>query len=514
MSLTIETNEMENRQLGMTIEVSEKRITGEMKKIVKKLAHNYHIPGFRKGKAPYKLLLKRFGEESIRVQAVEEIMDNVINEALDEKELQPVARLSLNNLEVTPVVKLDVIVPLSPEVTLGDYRELRREVNVPVVEDSAVEEAVNSIVQSHASTETITERTAALGDLVKIIGHGEVVMHEQAEGIDEDPNNPSRIELFNDHDGIEFELDSSKTFAGTDLVDNLVGMDAGESKSFTITYADDYEVSDFAGKQANIDIEVIEIYSRTLPELNDEFAVEANYESLDDMYAKLRSELEQEAEGAYKSEILDDWVEDLLKDASLVYPPALVDQELESSLKQLKEQVKNYQWEWSDYLESQETSEEQLKESWREDAAKTVENGLALREFIESERLKVREDELNARIDLRFAQYGSDMDDDMRDMMRNILLGPNGIQQLANEVMVDKAYERITLILGGEAPDLDELEAAEAAEEEARAVALAEAAAAAEAEAEEEAPEEAPAEEEAAGETEDAVPSDDEAAEA
>ena len=248
--------------------------------------------------------------------------------------------------------------------------------------------------------------------------------------------------------------------------------------------------------------------------MNDEFAVEANYESLDDMYAKLRSELEQEAEGAYKSEILDDWVEDLLKDASLVYPPALVDQELESSLKQLKEQVKNYQWEWSDYLESQETSEEQLKESWREDAAKTVENGLALREFIESERLKVREDELNARIDLRFAQYGSDMDDDMRDMMRNILLGPNGIQQLANEVMVDKAYERITLILGGEAPDLDELEAAEAAEEEARAVALAEAAAAAEAEAEEEAPEEAPAEEEAAGETEDAVPSDDEAAEA
>ena len=474
MSLTIETKELENRQLGMTIEVPEKRVTGQMKKIVKKLANDYKVPGFRKGKAPYGLMLKRFGEESIRYQAVEEIMDEVINEALAQQELEPAARLSLDDLTLYPAVKIDVTVPLSAEVTLGDYRAIRKDLDVPEVSDDAVTAGVSNLLESHAATEQVIDRAATLGDMIKITGHGAVNMETAEEATEAEP---TKVELFHDHDGIEFELDVDKTFPGTDFVANIVGMDVGDEKSFTITYADDYEVSDFAGKTADINITLIEIFSRTLPELNDEFAVEANYESVEDMQAKIRTELEAEAMGTFKSEILDGWIEDLLKDATIVHPPALVDQELDNSLNQLKEQVKSYKWEWADYIKEQGKSEDEIKEEWREDAAKNVKNGLALREFISSERLKVREDELNARIDEQIDRYGAGMEPEMREMMRNILLGNDGIQRIANEVMVDKAYDRIEMILGGNAPDLDELDAIEAAEDEARGEAAAQAAA-------------------------------------
>lgn len=463
MSLTIHKEELDQRQLAMTIEVPEERVDKEMRRLAKQLAKNIRIPGFRPGRAPYQVILKRFGKEGVRAQAVEEMLNNVLVEALDQEKIEPYARPTLDEMELEPtVVKLTV--PLAPEVTLGDFRSERKEIEPIEVTDAAVDEALERFRQSKATTEEV-ERPAAEGDSVKLVGKGEIV---PLEGEDEEGDINANNVLFDTEEGIDFILDKNTTFAETNFVDEIIGMSVGDEKSFTITYPEDYEVSDFAGRQAKFDLELISIENRTVPELDDELIQEAGFEDLDEMKAKYREDLVRQAEEGQKSETLEAWIDTLHESAELDYPPAAIEQELDEALEKLKEQVKSYQWEWADYLASQETTEAEIRETWREDTVRNFERSLVLSKFIEAERLKISDEELEAHVDKQLERFSDmEMDDNMRQAMRQMFLGQDGIQRVANEIMVNKAFDRIKLILEGNAPDLDALEAEEAAAAEA-----------------------------------------------
>lgn len=458
MSLTITKQEDEQRQLAMSIEVDEKRMTGEMKKIARDLARKMHLPGFRPGKAPFGVVVKRVGEEALRAQALEDMLNEIIFEALEEEEILPYARPTLKEMEFKPA-KIDIVVPLEPVVTLGDYRELRRELEHPEVTDEAVEEAVEEFIERKTTTEEITDRASAEGDMIKVTGKSVFAPAEDAEE-DADPD-----VLFEEADGIEFLLDTEKTFRGTDFVSNLIGKSVGDSVEFSITYADDYEVSDFAGRQVDFDLDVIELKSRIVPELNDELVKEDNYEDVDEFRAKTREHLENQAFETFRGEVLDEWILDLKKDATLVYPPGAVDAELEDRLEGFKRQISSYGWDWEDYMNMQNESEDQIKENWREDVTVNVENGLVLREFIAAEKLKLEDDEFNALVDERLESFG-EMEKSMLETMREVLMGDESRQRMGNELMVRKAFERIEAILAGNAPDLAELEAKEEEKEE------------------------------------------------
>ena len=458
MSLTITKQEDEQRQLAMSIEVNEKRVTGEMKKIARDLAKRMNVPGFRPGKAPFGVVKKRIGEEALRAQAIEDMLNDVIFEALEKEEVLPYARPTLKDMELNPA-KIEIIVPLEPVVTLGDYREIRRELERPEVTDEAVEEAVQEFIERKTTTEEIADRASAEGDMIKVIGKGVFKPAEDAEE-DAEPD-----VLFEEEDGIEFLLDAEKTFQGTDFVSNLIGKSVGDELEFSITYADDYEVSDFAGRQVDFNLEVIELMQRIVPELNDELVKDDNYEDVADFRAKTRETLENSAFETFRGEVLDEWIEDLKKDATLVYPPGAVDAELDDRLEGFKQQISSYGWNWEDYMNIQNESEDQIKENWREDVTTNVENGLVLREFISAEKLKLEDDEFNELVEERLEGFG-DMEENIRESMREVLMSDESRQRMGNELMVRKAFERIEAILAGNAPDLSELEDA-AAEEEA-----------------------------------------------
>lgn len=485
MSLTIHKEEMEQRQLALTIEVGEERVTNEMKRLARQLAKNVRIPGFRPGKAPFQVILRRFGREGVRAQAVEEMLNDVLVEAMEQEELVPYARPTLDDLELEPTV-FKVTVPLEPTITLGDFREERKELETVEISDEAVEQAIEDFRQGKAVTEEV-DRPAEDGDIVTLSGKGTIVPLEDEEVDEENPDVNANNTLFDTEDGLEFVLDAEQTFVGTSFVDEIVGLSVGDEKTFTITYPDDYEVSDFAGRQAQIEIEVLEIKSRTIPDLDQELIEEAGYENLEEMKVKYRENLENMAEQELKSQTLEEWIDVLHESAELDYPPAAIEEELDQAVENLKQQVSSYNWDWDDYLSAQETTVNEMREQWREDSVRNFERALVLREFIAAERLQIKNEELEAKVDEQMEQF-SDMDDELREAMRNVYLGQDGIQRIANEIMIDKAYERIQVILGGEAPDLDALEAAEEAERAAAEAALeAEAAAADEEESAEEA---------------------------
>ncbi|MEM7798847.1 MAG: trigger factor [Chloroflexota bacterium] len=472
MSLTITTQEDEQRQLTMTIEVAESRVTSEMKKIAKSLAKQVRVPGFRPGKAPFRVIVNRFGEANLRVQAVEDMMNDIILEALTQEEIAPYARPSIENIEVETPVKLELLVPLEPSITLGDYRSVRREVEVPPVSDEAVEEAIQGFIENKTVTEEV-DRSSELGDLIKLAGKAEldpVESEEKPEDSDEDADGDEDAAaynenlLFDNQDGLEFLLDPEATFTGTNFVEQLVGKTVGESLSFKFAYADDYEVSDFAGREATVEVDILQIQSRTVPELTDELVAEDGYESVDDFKVKTRENLEEEALNTFKNETLDEWVKDLSGDAALVYSPGVIEQELDERLENFKKQISSYGWEWDAYLEMQQESEENIKELWREDVSRDVENALLMREFFDVEKIQVNEEEIDALVEERMERFG-DMDENIRESMKEVMRSPDSIRRMSTEVLSDKAYERVVAILSGDAPDLSELEEAEEVEE-------------------------------------------------
>ena len=481
MTLKIQTEQDDQRQLLMTIEVPEDRVEKQMRQTARKLGKEVSIPGFRRGKVPYPVLLKRLGRDALRTEAVEDMLQNVFTEALDEVAPDIYAPANFDDMEMEPLV-LKFTIPLTPEVTLGNYRELRKEIEPVEITEEALAEALERLQTQHQQLED-ADRPVEVSDMVTLSGKGGLLPAAEAddatEEVDEEtavseteesaPENPEDNIIFNS-ENVDLIMEATQLFWGEDFVSNIVGMAAGDEKTFNITFPDDFEEEELAGREATFTINVLNVRSRNLPELDDELAkLEGTFETLDELRESIRTELQNNAEGEAKNALIEGMIDDLLEEAVLVYPPAAVEAEIDSMMDNFKNQVTRAGWSWEDFLQLQNSQEEQLRENFRKGAEEQLKRQLALRQFIMDEKLRVTEEDIEAMIDERVGQFGDNeaLQKGMRDYYRS---GP-GFDMLSSEVLMEKAYTRIEAVLTGNAPDLAELEAEEADEAEAEAVA-------------------------------------------
>lgn len=482
MTLKIQTEQDDQRQLLLTIEVPEDRVEKQMRQTARKLGKEVNIPGFRRGKVPYPVLLKRLGREVLRTEAIEDMLQNVFTEALDEVDPDIYAPANFDDMEMEPLV-LKFTIPLTPEVELGNYRELRKEIEPVEITEEAIAEALERIQAQHQQLEDVM-RPVEVGDMVTLSGKGELLPVEEdeeeaeeaeeaetAESESEDEDSDTETEYPEDNiifnsESVDLIMEAKQLFWGEDFVNNVVGMSVGEEKTFNITFPEDFEEEDLAGEEATFTIHVLNVRSRILPELDDELAkLEGTFETLDELRESIWEELQNNAESEAKNELLEGMIDDLLEDGKLIYPPAAVEAEIDGMLENFKGQVTRAGWSWEDFLQLQSTQEEDLRENFREGAEEQLKRQLALRQFIMDEKLRVTEEDVNVAIDKRVGQFGDNeaLVQGMRDYYRS---GP-GFDMLSSEVLMDKAYERIEAVLTGNAPDLAELEAeAEVAEAE------------------------------------------------
>jgi trigger factor len=451
VTLTIHTEEDEQRQLKVTVEVAEERVQQQMRQTARQIARGINIPGFRRGKVPYNILVQRVGKEALRSEAVEELLTPVFEETMAQIEATPYSQPQLEDMQMEPLV-VEFSVPLEPVVELGDYRAIRRELQTVEVSEEAVSEALEQVRQRHQILEPV-DRPAMEGDVVVMSATGEVVEDD-------------RVEVIYDEERAELLMDPEETFAGTDFVQKIIGLEVGDETEFTITLPEAEEEADeeedaysLAGKEAQFSVTILDVKSRYLPELDDELArEEGDYETLDDLRAAVRKELEEQAESEARGELLDSFVDELAEQAEeLLYPPVAVEEDLDRRLESLQEQVTRAGWQWEDYLMLQGASEESLREEWYEGAVENVERGLLFRELIQQEKLTISEEELQGAIDERLARF--DDNDELRQQMRNFFLQGQGLDMLSSEILMDKVYDRVEAIVTGHAPDLAELEA-------------------------------------------------------
>jgi trigger factor len=458
VTLTIQTTEDEQRQLLVKVEVAEDRVEKQMQATARQLARGMQIPGFRKGKVPYQVLVQRLGYEPLRAEAVEAMLDEVYTEMLEQLEETPAGQPSLGNLQLEPLV-LDFVIPLQPTVRLGDYRSIRRELPAVEITEEAVDAELEHIREHHEVVEPVS-RAVMEGDAVTISGTGEVVSGDT-------------VDVIFDEERIDVIADPERTFRGTGFANNLIGMEVGDEAEFTVIFpeeepylpADEEDTSALAGKQAQFNVTILDVKSRYLPPLDDELAKsEGDYETLAELREAVRADLQRRGEQEARNQLFDDVMDELLAEAELVFPPSLVNDELDSMVENLKDRVTRAGWRWEDYVKLQSKTEENLREEWRERAEETVRRSLILRQFIDEEYITLQQDEITASLEERFAGLG---EEGMSDQVRDYFQSGEGLSMLANDLLMEKVYGRIRDIVTGNAPDLEALAvAATAADEE------------------------------------------------
>lgn len=480
MTLTIHTEEDKQRQLTLTITVDEARVQDAMRAKARELGKEFRIPGFRPGKAPYAVIARRIGEDTLRAETIEDLIQPVFEEALEQENIDPYARPTLEDIEQEPVV-FKFTIPLSPEVKLGGYRETRRDVEQVEVTDEAVQEALEYAQSRHQQLETV-DRPAEEGDVVTISGSGqftspapteaeeETAEEEGAEEAEETeeteetetpaPEESSEGEMIFREESLEVLLDPEALFPQTPFVENLIGMSVGDQKTFTFTFPEEYELeSDFSGREAKFDITVLEVKNREVPPIDDELAkLEGDYEDLEAFKEALRAQLAEQAQESAKEKLIEEMTDTLLEDVEMVYAPASVEAQIDDMVEDFKNRLTRSGWQPQDYLQLQGMTEETLREDFRENAETQLKRQLALRQFILDEKLRVGAADIDNLIEARVERFSGN--ETLQNSMRDFYRTGSGFEAISSEVLRDKVYERIVAILSGEAPDPAELEAA------------------------------------------------------
>ncbi len=469
MTLTVHTEEDDQRQLALTVEVPEEDVQKAMRQAARKLAGEVRIPGFRKGKAPYSVIVARVGEDYLRNEAIDAMVQPAFEEALEEIDVIPYAQPSLDDIKPQPLV-YKFTVPLEPTVEFDEaYRELRKDVEAVAISDEAIAAALEQIRVRHQVIEPV-ERAVEAGDLISMSGKGVVMVPVVLDVKEGEQEEEAVVELkeeilFNEEQ-IELLMDDDVLFAGTPFVENILGLSAGEEASFSFSFPEDFDEAELAGREASFEITVLDVKSRTLPELDDELAkLEGAYETLDELREALKTNLRTQAESEAKNELIEGMIDDLVEKATIVYPPAAVEVEIDGLVGNMKQQMERSGWIWGDYLKMQGLNDVTLRDNFRENAEKNLTRRLVLRQFIFDEKLTVDAEDVDAKIEERLVDFGDNQD--LRASMRQYFTTGYGLDMMSSEILMDKVAKRAEAIYAGEAPDLAELEAAaEAADEE------------------------------------------------
>ncbi|MFQ5352769.1 MAG: trigger factor, partial [Candidatus Binatia bacterium] len=304
---------------------------------------------------------------------------------IDEQSIAPYGPGQLQEVKQLDPLQLEFVIPMAPEVTLGDYQDLRFDYELPVITDEDVDQTVENLRERQAVTETV-ERPSEVGDMLLISIQGrEKGAEEGAEPLADLIRTPVVIE------SADADTDHEWPFPG--FSHGLVGLSADEESSFSHSYGDDDEQDErLAGKEVEFKVVVHEVKSRELPEMTDEFVQSlGEYETVDDLRLDARKHLESSAHESYESDYQNRILDAIVASAQFHYPPQMVEDEVDALVDQFKNRVSNEGWDLDTYLKANDKDLETLREEFRETAENRIRRGLALMEIAEKESIKVSE---------------------------------------------------------------------------------------------------------------------------
>jgi trigger factor len=442
--LKVTTKDLGDRQVMLTIEVDEKRVESTLRGVARRIARQYNIPGFRRGRAPYHVILQRFGREALLQEALDGLGQQIYQDALEEEELEPYAAASLEDIQLDPLV-FRMCVPLQPIIDLGDYRQLRIEPPVVSVDDEQVNAELENLRQDNVILEPADDRPAAIGDMVTL---------------DVDAEVDGESYVYEEDYVLALDVEDKTFTAG--FVEQVVGMTVDEEKQFTLPLPHDETQDEEVEKQeATYTITLQDVKTRILPDLDDDLArTVGDFDTLEELRQDIYDGLEQEAQRQADFTYTEEAIEALVAQATIEYPPDLIEDQLDDEIENIEERLKAQGLDLDDYIKLSGQTREAFRESLRPQAEKSARRSLVMSELAYQEKLDIAEDEVDERIASMASDWG-----EQADALREILSSPENVRSVINNLLADKVIQRLVAIAKGKAPSLEE-EAEQEPEEE------------------------------------------------
>ena len=401
-------------------------------KAYRKLVQKVDVPGFRRGKAPRSLMERRLGKEYIYQEGLDELMTETYRNALKEHDITPLAQPEVDApvFEIGQPYHFTLKVPIISPVELGDYRSLHFEREEATVTSEEVEQELETMRNQQAKWDEV-ERPAQIGDRVTV----DLKLTVEDSTISDLKDNP--FELTDERHGL---------FSGMD--EHIVGMSAGESKSFTTTIPADYANEKIAGKEANFDVTVHKVEAKEVPELDDALAPlvsNGQYETLEDLRKAVSDSLLENKKRSIRDELREKVVNAVIEQSQVTVHPVLVKEESEEMMHQLSHLLEQQHMSMDQYLMLMRKSREDYLQELEPEAETRVKRQLVLDAVMEKEAIQVDPEEVES-LFRAYAQIG-----------QNLPQTEAQIRALANSLRREKTVTKLVELTTDPDPD-EELE--------------------------------------------------------
>ena len=392
--MNVKSIERNGNQTTIVVEIEKDLMETGAQKAYLKARKNIMIPGFRKGKAPRKMIESLYGAHVFYEDGLEEIFPEVYDFAVTKQDVKAVGRPSLNDLQIADdgSVTITIVTDVYPEVTLGDYKGLEVEKIEATVTDEMIQAELDRMAQNVASTETV-ERAAEMGDTANI----------DFEGFDNGvPFNGGKGEAF------DLKLGSGSFVPGFE--EQVVGMSAGEEKDIDITVPEDYH-AELAGKAVVFHVKVNKVTATNVPAQDDEFAKDVSeFETLEELKADLRAKAlestQKQIDAAFEQACVDKAAENTTVDM----PAALIDMELDNQMERFAYQLQMSGYSMDAYAKMMGGDLNTMRNAFRPAAEKQAKANVTLAKICEVEGIEVTEEDMNAEFEALAKQYEMDLE--------------------------------------------------------------------------------------------------------
>ena len=422
MSFKVEQLEEKN-MVKLVIEATAEEFEAGLNTAYNKSKSKINVPGFRKGKAPRKIIEQLYGQEVFFEDAANAIIPDAYAKACIESELDIVSqpKISVTQLEKGKPFVFEAEVAVRPEVELGKYKGVEVSKADTEATDADVEEEIKKVAEQNSRTITVEDRAVKDGDMTVIDFEGFV-------------------------DGVAFEGGKGENYPLTigshsfidNFEDQIIGMNIGDEKEINVTFPEDYHAEELKGKPATFKVSVKEIKEKQLPDIDDDFAQDvSDFDTLDEYKADLKKKIAERKEAEAKRKKETEAIEKIVADSKMDIPQAMIDTQVTRMAEDFAQRLQQQGLSLEMYFKYTGLTAEKILDDMKPEAVKRIQNSLVLEAVAKAENIQVSDDEFNAELSKMADMYKMEVDK-IKEFM-----GESEEKQMRDDIAIQKAVDLI-----------------------------------------------------------------------
>ncbi len=422
--MKIETQPTENHQVKVTAEFETELFEEYKRRAAKKIAKQAKVPGFRPGKAPYNVIVRMYGEGAVQEEAVELFIDEQYPKVLTEAAIEPGGPGAVEEIKSFDPPTFTFLIPLQPEIDLGNYKDIRFEFAPEEITEDDVNDFLKNLQRNYATAEPV-ERPSEEGDLIyyKLSGVDTKAEEGDAQLLEETPAQK-----------IIGEESSQDTWPFEGFSKELIGLTAGDEKKIVHKFKKEDGDEEFKGKKVEFTVVVDSVKSMNLPELNDDFAKTlGEFEDFKSLKSVVREQLENQKTSDYEEKYYTDLLEKIAEQATVKYPPQMVEEEIENVIHNLEHDLEHQNLDFDTYLKLMNLERDKyVEETIRPAAEKRLINSLMIESIAKEEKVEIAKEDVEGIMN------------DTVQMLQSMPENKGKKGKLSNETVNNVAYNAMT----------------------------------------------------------------------